>query len=92
MEINDIYKIYRVIRRESGLGSAVKSLFKREYNTINAINHINFSIHSSEMAGYIGPNGAGKSSTIKILSGVFVDNYLFLNHAKSSVIIPSNSF
>ncbi len=70
IEFNDICKIYRVARRGSGLGNAVKSLFKREYNTINAINHISFSIDNGEMVGYIGPNGAGKSSTIKILSGI----------------------
>ena len=72
IEFNDICKIYRVARREPGLGSAVKSLFKREYSTINAINHISFSIDDGEMVGYIGPNGAGKSSTIKILSGILM--------------------
>lgn len=67
---DDICKTYRVARRESGLGNAVKSLFKREYTTIQAINHISFSIDDGEMVGYIGPNGAGKSTTIKILSGI----------------------
>lgn len=70
IEFNDICKTYRVARRESGLGNAVKSLFKREYDTIHAISHVSFSIDSGEMVGYIGPNGAGKSSTIKILSGI----------------------
>lgn len=72
IEFNDICKTYRVARRESGLGNAVKSLFKREYSTIHAINHISFSIDNGEMVGYIGPNGAGKSSTIKILSGILM--------------------
>ena len=70
IKFNDICKVYRVARRESGFGNAVKSFFKREYNTINAINHISFSIDDGEMVGYIGPNGAGKSTTIKILSGI----------------------
>ncbi|MDE6641239.1 MAG: ABC transporter ATP-binding protein [Acetatifactor sp.] len=70
IEFNDICKSYRVARRDSGFGNAVRSLFKREYNTINAINHISFSISDGEMVGYIGPNGAGKSTTIKILSGI----------------------
>lgn len=70
IEFNDICKIYRVARRESGFGSAVKSFFKREYDTIHAINHISFSINDGEMVGLLGPNGAGKSSTIKILSGI----------------------
>ena len=70
IEFNDICKSYRVARRGSGFGNAVKSFFKREYNIINAINHISFTINEGEMVGYIGPNGAGKSSTIKILSGI----------------------
>ena len=70
IEFQDICKSYRVARRGSGLGNAAKSLFKREYNTIHAINHISFSINDGEMIGLLGPNGAGKSSTIKILSGI----------------------
>lgn len=70
IEFQDICKSYRVARRDPGLGNAVKSLFKRDYNIIPAINHISFSIGDGEMVGYIGPNGAGKSSTIKILSGI----------------------
>lgn len=70
IEFNDVCKSYRVTRRDSGFGSAVKSLFKREYDLIHAVNHISFSVNDGEMVGYIGPNGAGKSSTIKILSGI----------------------
>lgn len=68
----DIRKSYRVARRESGLGNAVKSFFKRDYTTIDAIKGISFSIDDGEMVGYIGPNGAGKSTTIKILSGILM--------------------
>lgn len=70
IELNDICKTYRVASRGSGFGSAVKSLFKRQYNIVHAINHISFSIDGGEMVGLLGPNGAGKSSTIKILSGI----------------------
>lgn len=68
----DIRKSYRVARRESGLGNAVKSFFKRDYTVIDAIKGISFSIGDGEMVGYIGPNGAGKSTTIKILSGILM--------------------
>lgn len=68
----DIRKSYRVARRESGLGNAVKSFFKRDYTLIDAIKGISFSISDGEMVGYIGPNGAGKSTTIKILSGILM--------------------
>lgn len=68
----DIRKSYRVARRESGLGNAVKSFFKRDCTVIDAIKGISFSIDDGEMVGYIGPNGAGKSTTIKILSGILM--------------------
>lgn len=70
IEFQNICKSYRVAKREAGFGNALKSVFKREYSTVNAINNISFSICDGEMVGYIGPNGAGKSTTIKILSGI----------------------
>lgn len=70
IEFQDICKSYRVARRDPGLSNALKSVFKRDYTLIQAINHISFSINDGEMVGYIGPNGAGKSTTIKILSGI----------------------
>ncbi len=72
IEFQDIRKSYRVSKRESGLGNAVKSFFKRDYTLIEAIKGISFSIDDGEMVGYIGPNGAGKSTTIKILSGILM--------------------
>lgn len=59
---HDVCKTYRVAKRGAGLGNAAKSLFKREYSMIHAINHVSFSINDGEMIGLLGPNGAGKSS------------------------------
>lgn len=65
-----ISKTYRVRQREAGLGSAVKSLFSRQYTQIPALRDMTFTIPDGQIVGYIGPNGAGKSTTIKILSGI----------------------
>lgn len=70
IELKDINKTFKVAKRNSGFGEAVKSLFSKEYEYIKALKHISFKINSGEMVGYIGPNGAGKSSTIKIMSGI----------------------
>ena len=68
--MENVCKTYKVAKRNAGFGEACKALFHREYEEIQALNHVSFTIKEGEMVGYIGPNGAGKSSTIKILSGI----------------------
>lgn len=70
IELRNITKIYKIHKREAGIKNATKSLLKREYETINALDNISFKINEGEMVGYIGPNGAGKSTTIKIMCGI----------------------
>ena len=70
IELRHIRKEFRVAKRGSGFGQAVKALFHKEYETIHALQDVSFTIGDGEMVGYIGPNGAGKSSTIKIMSGI----------------------
>ena len=65
-----VCKSYKIAKRNAGLGEAFKALFRREYETIHALNDVSFTINDGEIVGYICPNGAGKSSTIKILSGI----------------------
>lgn len=67
-----VCKTYKVATRNAGIREACKSLFRRQTETIYALNDVSFTIPDGEMVGYIGPNGAGKSSTIKILSGILV--------------------
>ncbi|MFV0401597.1 MAG: ATP-binding cassette domain-containing protein [Oscillospiraceae bacterium] len=70
IELRDVCKTYRVARRDGGFGQAVKHLFSRRYDTVEALKNVSFTIGEGEMVGYIGPNGAGKSSTIKVMSGI----------------------
>jgi ABC-type uncharacterized transport system ATPase subunit len=56
--------------REAGLQAAVRSLFKREYRAIPAVQDMAFSVDAGEVVGFIGPNGAGKTTTLKMLSGI----------------------
>ena len=68
--MKNICKTYKVAKRNSGFGEAVKTFFHRDYETVTALDNVSFTIGDGETVGYIGPNGAGKSTTIKILSGI----------------------
>lgn len=68
--MENVCKSYRIAKRNAGLAEACRALFHREYEEIQALKDVSFTIKDGEMVGYIGPNGAGKSSTIKILSGI----------------------
>lgn len=70
IHVKDLKKTFRTHARKEGLFNAVKSLFRREYQTKYALNGVSFDIKEGEIVGFIGPNGAGKSTTIKALSGV----------------------
>ena len=70
--LRGISKSYRVAKRAPGLLAAVKALGRREYETVEALKSLSFTIGRGEIVGYIGPNGAGKSTTIKIMSGILV--------------------
>ena len=73
--MENICKSYKVSKRDAGFGQALKSLFHKEYEHIEALKNVSFTIGDGEMVGYIGPNGAGKSSTIKILSGILTPDH-----------------
>lgn len=72
IEVEGLYKTFKVAKRSAGLGQAVKALFHREYTMVEALCDVSFTINTGEIVGYIGPNGAGKSTTIKVMSGILV--------------------
>jgi ABC-2 type transport system ATP-binding protein len=65
-----LQKHFKVHRRPAGLGAAVKSLFRRRYETVKAVDGVSFTIERGERVGFLGPNGAGKTTTLKLLSGL----------------------
>ena len=69
--VSHLSRSFRVAKREkTGLRYAVKSLIRREYVQVDAVNDVSFTVKKGEIRGLIGPNGAGKSTTIKIMSGI----------------------
>ncbi|HKG54980.1 MAG TPA: ATP-binding cassette domain-containing protein [Anaerolineales bacterium] len=72
IEVKQLTKVFKIPRKEPGLGGAVKGLFRPQYQNKTAVNEINFQLEAGEIVGYIGVNGAGKSTTIKMLTGVLM--------------------
>ena len=81
IEVINLSKHYKVPTREQGLKAAARSLFKRTYKTVKAVDEISFTINPGEVVGFLGPNGAGKTTTLKMLSGL-----LFPTGGKTSVL------
>ena len=70
IEVRALKKHYQVHKRPPGIASAVRSLFKRTYETVRAVDGIELSVKAGERVGFLGPNGAGKTTTLKVLSGL----------------------
>jgi ABC-2 type transport system ATP-binding protein len=70
ISVEHLSKTYRVPVRPEGLGESIKSLAKRNYEDIPAVQDISFSVEAGEIVGLIGPNGAGKTTTLKLMTGL----------------------
>lgn len=70
IEVEHLRKHFKVHRRPEGMGAALKSLFRRRYELVRAVDDVSFTIQRGERVGFLGPNGAGKTTTLKVLSGL----------------------
>jgi ABC-2 type transport system ATP-binding protein len=70
IDVRGLTKHYQVHRRDPGLGAALRAIFRRRYDTVRAVDGIDFSVREGERVGFLGPNGAGKTTTLKMLAGL----------------------
>jgi len=70
VQVRNLTKRFRVVEKPPGVLGAFRSLFKRRYREITAVDDVTFDIFPGERVGFLGPNGAGKTTTLKMLSGI----------------------
>lgn len=70
VQVENLEMVFRAPVREEGLRSAIGSLWRRQYRSVEAVKGVTFSIGEGEVVGFIGPNGAGKTTTLKMLCGI----------------------
>jgi ABC-2 type transport system ATP-binding protein len=63
-------KHYQVHHKAPGVAGSLRSLFRREYETVRAVTDLSFEIPQGAVVGFLGPNGAGKTTTLKCLAGL----------------------
>jgi len=68
--VDQLSKTFRVPEREGGFVASIKSLFRRKYRDVHAVDAVSFEVEPGEIVGFLGPNGAGKTTTLKMLSGL----------------------
>jgi ABC-2 type transport system ATP-binding protein len=70
IEVEGLTKSFKVPVRETGVRESVRSLFRRDFRDVRAVEDISFELAPGEIVGFLGPNGAGKTTTIKMLTGL----------------------
>ena len=70
VEVHGLSKTFRVHKRAPGVLAALRSVFHRPTESVNAVQDLSFTIGEGERVGFLGPNGAGKTTTLKILAGL----------------------
>ncbi|OIO55576.1 hypothetical protein AUJ46_01245 [Candidatus Peregrinibacteria bacterium CG1_02_54_53] len=68
--VKDLKRTFRHYEKKPGLLPTLKSVVWREWNDVDAVDDVSFTIPQGSFVGFLGPNGAGKTTTLKMLSGI----------------------
>ena len=68
--VRDLSKTFALKRKQAGLRGSLRAIVRPDFQRVEAVKSITFSLEPGELLAFIGPNGAGKSTTIKMLTGI----------------------
>ena len=70
IRVDALTKVYRSYKKRPGFRGAIRGLFSRDYESVEAAKNVSFEVQTGELVGFLGPNGAGKTTTLKMLAGL----------------------
>jgi ABC-2 type transport system ATP-binding protein len=70
INVDSLTREFRVTERAPGFSSAMRSVIKRTYKTVTAVENVSFTVRGGGIVGFLGPNGSGKTTTLKCLAGL----------------------
>jgi ABC-2 type transport system ATP-binding protein len=85
IKVHNLSKTFTSIEKQAGFMGSVRSLFKPQRRTVEAVKNVTFDVDEGERLAFIGPNGAGKSTTIKMLVGIL---YPSSGNAQVAGLVP----
>lgn len=68
-------KQFKSFKKEPGFMGSLRALYKREYQTKDAVSEYDLEINKGEIVGLLGPNGAGKTTLMKMFTGIIVPSH-----------------
>ena len=71
IEVNQLTKVFKIPKKDPGIGGAAKSLFRPKCESKTAVDHISFKLDAGEIVGYIGVPAAHQHRHVKNTPGDF---------------------
>ena len=70
--VNHLSKHYEVHQKEPGLAGSLRAFFKRQYQTVRAVDDISFTINPAEIVGFWDPMVQARPPRLKCCQDCYI--------------------